>query len=459
MADEFEKRHTQLHSELKSHLRTTVGLSWREESLDRLAQEIERREAAIMKALFDDLGKPELEAFSTEIGVVLGSISVARRELRSWAAPQKVSTPLKLLPGSSEILSAPKGAVLVLSPWNYPFQLALSPVVAAISAGNSCALKLSEAAPATAEVIDQIVRAVWPGGEVQCVLGGPDVASRLIDRPWSHVFFTGGTETGRKVMMTCAKHLTPVTLELGGKSPCIVDSDVDIEVASRRIMWGKTINAGQTCISPDYLLIHRSVESKFIDALKVRLHEFFGDDPLTSMSYGRIVSDHHFQRLEALLKKANVIHGGERDASLKKIAPTLVRVTASDDPVMAEEIFGPIFPILIWETREELDAILDRHPDPLAFYVFSNNSGLARELVTERSFGGACINDTMLHFGNDDLPFGGVGRSGIGSYHGRFGFEAFSHRKALLTRRFAFDVKLRYPPYGDSWKKLKGFLR
>lgn len=455
MSDEFQA----LHSELKAHLKTTRRLEWREASLDRLALEIERSEAAIVKALEEDLGKPELEAFTTEIGVVLGSISVARRELRSWAAPQRVSTPMKLLPGQSEILSTPKGAVLVISPWNYPFQLALSPLIAAISAGNSCALKLSEVAPATAKVIAKLVEAVWPRGEVKCVLGDADTASRLLDRPWNHVFFTGGTETGRKVMMTCAKHLTPVTLELGGKSPCIVDSDVDIDVASRRILWGKTINAGQTCISPDYLVVHRSIETEFIEALRARALEFYGGQPLQSASYGRIVSDRHFQRLEALLAGAEIIYGGEKDAPGRRFALTLVKAKTADDPVMREEIFGPIFPILTWETREDLDAILDRNPEPLAFYVFSNNASLARELMIERNFGGGCINDTMLHFGNEALPFGGVGRSGIGSYHGRFGFEAFSHHKALLTRRFVFDVKLRYPPYGDSWKKLKGFLR
>ncbi len=454
-ADKFQE----LHFKLKSHVHSTRSLQWRENSLDRLAAEIQRSEVAIMEALKKDLGKPELEAFSTEIGVVLGAIAHARRELRSWAAPKKVSTPMKLLPGQSEILYSPKGAVLVISPWNYPFQLALSPVVAAISAGNACALKLSEAAPETAIVIEKIVQAVWPKGEVTCVLGDAAVASRLLDRPWGHVFFTGGTEIGRQVMMTCAKYLTPVTLELGGKSPCIVDSDVDIEVASRRIMWGKTVNAGQTCISPDFLLVHRSIEAEFIDALRSRALEFFGDRPLESSSYGRIVSDRHFQRLEALLVNAEIVHGGERDALRKKMAPTLIKVSSVDDPAMAEEIFGPILPILTWETREDLDVILDRHPDPLAFYVFSNNSTFSRDLMIDRNFGGGCVNDTLLHFGNEELPFGGVGKSGIGAYHGRFGFETFSHQKALLTRRFVLDVKFRYPPYGDTWKKLKGFLR
>lgn len=455
MSDEFQI----LHSELKSHLKVTVSIDWRETSLDRLAREIRKQESAILMALKSDLGKPEFEGFSSEIGFVLESISVARRELRSWAAPRKVSTPLKLLPGQSEILMTPKGVVLIISPWNYPFQLALAPVVAAISAGNACALKLSESAPRTADVIRDLVAAVWPRGEVRCVLGEADVASRLLDRPWDHVFFTGGTEIGRKVMMTCAKYLTPVTLELGGKSPCVVDSDVDIEVASRRILWGKTMNAGQTCIAPDYLLVHVSIEKEFVEALQQRAIEFYGENPLESSSYGHIVSDRHFQRLQALLKDVEVLHGGQREARLKKLAPTLVKVKSADSPLMKEEIFGPILPILTWETREDLDAILDRHPEPLAFYVFSNNATFARDLMTERKFGGGCINDTLIHVGNEALPFGGIGPSGMGAYHGRYGFETFSHQKALITRRFIFDVKLRYPPYGEAWKKLKGLLQ
>lgn len=433
-------------------------MEWRENSLARLEQEIRARESLIVEALRADLGKSEFEAFTTEIGLVLDELKTARREFRTWSAVARVSTPLKFFPARSEVHMAPKGAVLILAPWNYPFQLAMAPLVAAVASGNSVVLKVSEFAPQTGRVIAELTRRVWPDGEVVTIEGDAEVAAQILDRRWDHVFFTGGTEIGRKVMQTCAKYLTPVTLELGGKSPCVVDRDVDIEVASRRILWGKSVNTGQTCIAPDYLVVHADVRDALVSAMKERSREFFGERPLQSKWLGKIVSEKHFARLSSMLDGAQVLWGGDRDGESRKFAPTLVSVESPEHPLLKEEIFGPILPVITWSNRAELDLILQRHPRPLAFYIFTKNSALAKDLMTMNDFGGGCVNDTLLHVANGEMPFGGVGESGMGAYHGQYGFETFSHRKSVMTRSFVFDLKFRYPPYPEFWKKLKGFL-
>ncbi len=455
----MEKDFAALHQDLISKSSQTRGLDWREDSLRRLADVIRQHEVEILEALEKDLGKSDFEAFATEVGFVLEEIRNALREFRDWSRVQRVSTPIKIFPARSEVHPVPKGTVLIVSPWNYPFQLAIAPLVAAIAAGNTCALKVSEFAPATAEVTARIIKRTWPDGHVVAVLGDAEVASKLMDRRWDHVFFTGGTEIGRKVMMTCAKHLTPVTLELGGKSPCVIDRELDLEVAARRVAWGKTVNAGQTCIAPDFLAVHRDVKVKFVEALRQALEEFYGENPLDSRWYGKIVSDRHFARLENMLEGATVLFGGKRDRTTRRFAPTAVEVRDLEHPLMKEEIFGPILPILTWETDEELSRILNLHPRPLAFYVFSKRSSFADSLVKTFSFGGACVNDTLLHIANGELPFGGIGESGIGAYHGQYGFDVFSHRKAVVVRPFWMDLKLRYPPYPSSWKKIKGLLQ
>ena len=395
---------------------------------------------------------------------MLGEIRLALREFRDWARVQRVSTPLRAFPARSEMHIAPKGAVLIISPWNYPFQLTMAPLVAAIAAGNSVALKVSELAPATAEVIVRIVKRVWPDGHVVAILGDADVASELLDRRWDHVFFTGSTAVGRKVMATCSQHLTPVTLELGGKSPCVIDRDVDLDVAARRVLWGKSINAGQTCVAPDFLAVHHDVKDAFVESLKKASNEFFGNAPHTSSMYAKIVNDRHFDRLEKALEGAKILFGGGRDSVSRKFSPTVVEIAsenaqAFEHSLLKEEIFGPILPLLTWSRLEELDAILNLHPRPLAFYVFSKRAEFVESLVRRFAFGGACVNDTLVHMVNDDLPFGGIGESGMGEYHGRYGFETFSHRKAVVYRSFWMDLKFRYPPYPSSWKKLKGFLQ
>lgn len=455
----MEKVFADLHRALQTKTSETRELSWREESLRRFARSIHEFESEISQALAQDLGKSDFEAFATEVGFVLEEIRNARRELRDWAKVQRVSTPLKLFPARSEVHVVPKGAVLIVAPWNYPFQLAMAPLVAAIAAGNSCALKVSEFAPATAQVIDKVIKRTWPNGHVVAVLGDADVASQLLDRRWDHVFFTGGTEIGRKVMMTCAKHLTAVTLELGGKSPCVIDRDVDLEVTARRVFWGKTVNAGQTCIAPDFLAVHRDVKPALLEALRRVAIEFYGQDPLQSPWYGKIVSDRHFARLEKMLDGAKLVFGGTRDRASRHFAPTVVELESFDHPLMKEEIFGPILPVLTWSSEAELDQILELHPRPLAFYVFSSRTEFSDSLLKRFSFGGACVNDTLLHIANDELPFGGIGESGMGAYHGHYGFDVFSHRKAVVVRPFWMDLKLRYPPYPSSWKKIKGFLQ
>lgn len=455
----MEKDFAMLHQDLVAKSAQTRELDWRDDSLLRLSRNIREYEADITEALAKDLGKSDFEAFATEIGFVLEEIRNARREFRDWSRMQRVSTPLKVFPARSEIHPVPKGAVLIVAPWNYPFQLAIAPLVAAIAAGNSCALKVSEFAPATADVIERLVKKTWPEGHVVAVLGDAEVASKLMDRRWDHVFFTGGTEIGRKVMMTCAKYLTPVTLELGGKSPCVIDREIDFEVTARRVAWGKTVNAGQTCIAPDFLIVHREVKAKFIETLRRTIDEFYGENPLDSRWYGKIVSDRHFARLEGMLEGATILFGGKRDRPTRKFAPTVVEVRDLEHPLMKEEIFGPILPILTWETEAELERLLSLHPRPLAFYVFSKRAEFAKSLLKRFAFGGACVNDTLLHIANDELPFGGIGESGMGAYHGHYGFDVFSHRKAVVTRPFWMDLKLRYPPYPSSWNKIKGLLQ
>lgn len=466
----MKKEFADLHRSLLAKSSETRELAWRETALRSLARTIEEFEDEILLALEKDLGKSGFEAYATEIGIVLGEIRWALGEFRDWARVQRVSTPLRAFPARSELHVVPKGAVLIISPWNYPFQLTMAPLVAAIAAGNSVAIKVSELAPATAEVIVRIVKRVWPDGHVIAVTGDADIASELLDRRWDHVFFTGSTAVGRKVMMTCAKHLTPVTLELGGKSPCVIDRDVDLDVAARRVLWGKTINAGQTCVAPDFLAVHRDVKDAFVESLKNASDGFFGKTPHTSMAYAKIVNDRHFDRLEKALEGTKILFGGGRDSASRKFSPTVVELApeklsgsaleqAFEHPLMKEEIFGPILPLLTWSDTNELDLILNLHPRPLAFYVFSRRTEFAESLVRRFAFGGASVNDTLIHMVNDELPFGGIGESGMGAYHGRYGFETFSHRKAVVYRPFWMDLRFRYPPYPSSWKKLKGFLQ
>jgi aldehyde dehydrogenase (NAD+) len=444
-------------------------LAERERSLMRLQRALSAYESEILGALKSDLGRNDFESFVNEFGFIMKEISHAIVEFRGWAKERVVDTPAVLWPARSVILSQPKGAVLIMAPWNYPFHLSLAPLVAALAAGNYAVIKPSEFAPASAQLIEKIVTETWPNREVVVVNGDASAAEELLRYRWDHVFFTGSTEVGKKVMAACAQFLTPVTLELGGKSPCLVgrfsgrsspSSEGDFEVAVRRILWGKAVNAGQTCVAPDFVLVHKEEKSRFLEVSKRILAEFHGENPLGSDSLCRIISARHFDRLVGFLSElspSEFLHGGRFDRETLKMEITLVEADDSKR-LQREEIFGPILPIIEWETEDDIRRVLARHPRPLAFYVFAEDRQWAKEKMRHNIFGGGCVGDTLIQLGNPELPFGGCGESGLGAYHGRFGFDAFSHQQSVIERYYFADAKFRYPPYSTFWRKLKGFL-
>ncbi len=454
-----------VHAELVAHqARTfesgvTLPLQFRRERLLALRSALVSHEAKLFAALREDLGKCELEAFALEVGLVRGEITHALSHLRSWARPQRASVPMLLQPASARTVATPIGTNLILAPWNYPVNLALAPLVAAIAAGNVAVLKPSEIAPATSAALDALITGTFERGHVACVTGGPEVARALIELPFDHVFFTGSTRVGRMVARAAAERLARVTLELGGKSPAIVMPSADIEVAARRIAWGKTTNAGQTCVAPDYLLVHSDVKERLLAGIKAAWRDFYGDDPRKSPDYGRIVNAHHARRLAALIDPRRVVHGGEVDAEARYVAPTILDGVTPEDAVMQDEIFGPLLPVLTVDSIADAVSAVRRHPNPLALYLFTNDPSEERIVVERVPFGGGCINHTMVHLGVPDLPFGGIGGSGLGAYHGRAGFEVFSHRKSILNAATWVDPKLRYPPYAGRLPLVKALMR
>ncbi len=432
----------------------TKNLSFRLQRLKALRQAVIDWQQRILDALYVDLRKSEFEAYATEIGVVR-EIDYAIKHLKQWAKPARVSPSLTLFPSSAKIVPEPLGVVLIISPWNYPFQLMISPLVGAIAAGNCAILKPSEIAPQTSQVVAELIQATFDPSYITVVEGGVETSQALLAEPYDHIFFTGGTAIGRIVMEAAAKHLTPITLELGGKSPCIVDADIRLEHAVRRILWGKFLNAGQTCIAPDYLLVHESLKPALTAAMVTTLKEFYGNQPADSPDYSRMVSDRHFQRVSRLLNSGNIIVGGETDAGDRYIAPTLLDNVSPDDPVMQEEIFGPILPILTYQDLDEAIAFVNARPKPLALYIFSRNDAVQQRVIDATSSGTVCVNDTVMQVGVSDLPFGGVGQSGMGSYHGKAGFDTFSHHKSVLITSFWLDLKWRYAPYAGKLDVLK----
>ncbi len=428
----------------------TRPLAWRLEQLAALTTMIEEREDEFTAALKADLGKPALEAYMTETGFLLSELKVARKGLRSWARPRKVKTALAAQPGSAQIRSEPLGVVLNIAPWNYPFHLAIAPLIGSIAAGNCTVVKPSELAPATSAAVAKWLPEYVDADAVAVVEGGVPEATALLEQPFDHVFFTGGLGVGRIVMEAAARHLCPVTLELGGKSPCIVDRAADIRTAARRIVWGKFTNTGQTCVAPDYVLVHADVAEALTESIVRYTRKFYGDDPRSCPDYGRIVNVRHHRRLCALLDSGKVAIGGEADEAEKFIAPTVLTDVSPDAPVMQEEIFGPILPILVVADLDEAIAFVNARPRPLALYVFSADRR-AREAVIERTCsGGACVNDTLVHLGVPTLPFGGVGPSGMGAYHGKASFDLLSHHRSVLTRATFVDPPARYPPFNEK---------
>lgn len=425
----------------------TRDVSFRTEQLNRLKKAVQAFEPAILNAVKQDMNRPTFEGFTAEVGMCLDEISYATKNIRKWSRPTRVPTPITHFISSSRIIPEPVGVVLIIAPWNYPFQLAIAPLIAAMSAGNCAIVKPSELAPATSAVIAKLIGETFSSEYVAAVEGGVEVTTALLKERFDHVFFTGGTAVGRVILEAAAKHLTPVTLELGGKSPCIVDKNIPIEQTARRIAWGKFFNAGQTCVAPDYLLVHRSVKDPLIAAMKNVLHEFYGADPSKSADFGRIINERHFNRLTALLTKANIAIGGQSNAAERYIAPTIVDQVSLGDAIMGDEIFGPILPVLTYDTLDEALAIVQQRAKPLALYLFTGDRTVEARVLREVQFGGGCVNDTLIHLSSSHLPFGGIGPSGMGAYHGKAGFDLFSHKKSVLKKTALFDIKLRYAPY------------
>jgi aldehyde dehydrogenase (NAD+) len=437
----------------------TKDVRFRKAQLDSLQKAVTKNRAKILEALQKDLSKSSYEGYLTEVGIVLDEIRFIKKRLTKWSKARRVRTHLFQFPGSSYIYAEPYGVSLIISPWNYPFQLVIGPLIGSMAAGNCSVIKPSEYAPHTARVLSEIISDNFDPNYIAVVEGEAAVSRALLEEDFDYIFFTGSVAVGKTVMQAAAGHLTPVTLELGGKSPCIVDRDVNLDLTARRICSGKFINAGQTCIAPDYLLVHQEIKLELLDRLKFFIHQFYGADPRLSADYPRIVNEKHFRRLAELMKCGNIIAGGRLDRQSLYIAPTIVDGVGWDDPLMQTEIFGPILPVLAYNNLSEAILKVKKLPKPLAFYYFSNNRQNGEKIIKDASFGGGCINDTLLHFANPYLPFGGTGSSGIGSYHGKKSFETFSHQKSILKRSFRLEIPLRYPPYGNKLKILEKIMR
>lgn len=423
----------------------TKEIAFRSQQLKRLKQAILDNQTAILEAVKADLRRADFEAYA-EI-TVIAEIDYALKHLKSWAKPKRVSVPLAQFPSAGYIYPEPLGVVLIIGAWNYPLQLVISPLIGAIAAGNCAIIKPSEISVNSSRVVSEILRKTFEPAYINVVEGGVEISQALLAEKFDHIFFTGSTRVGKIVMEAAAKNLTPVTLELGGKSPCIVDSDVNIKCAARRIVWGKFLNAGQTCIAPDYLLVQRSVKKEMLEALTDCIREFYGEEPAKSPDYARIIDERQFDRLAALLKDGKIIVGGEINRSERYIAPTVIDEVSWEAPIMQDEIFGPILPVLEYEELTEALAKVNARPQPLALYFFSNNKEKQERVLRETSSGTVGINETVLQFVVPQLPFGGVGNSGIGSYHGQASFDTFSKYKSVLKNTLWFDIKLRYAPY------------
>lgn len=425
----------------------TRSLDFRAAMLDKLRAALLKHQDALMAALKADLGKSETEAYMCEFGLVLSDLRYVRRRFRRWSRTERVPTPLAHFPARSSIIREPYGVALIMSPWNYPLLLTIEPLVGAIAAGNCAVLKPSAYSPATSAVMAEMIRDTFANEYIAVVEGGREENSSLLDCRFDYVFFTGGVTVGREVMRRAAEHLTPVTLELGGKSPCIVDSTADIALTARRIVFGKYLNCGQTCVAPDYLLVHSSVKTELIDAIKQEIVRQYGADPLSEPDYGKIINRRHFDRLLALIDRDKVVHGGAVNPETLQIAPIILDKVSPDDPVMQEEIFGPILPIIEFDDIDEAYSFIAARSHPLALYIFTRNSAVESRFVSGLSFGGGCVNDTMVHLASSYMPFGGVGQSGMGAYHGKMSYATFSRTKSILKKSLLIDLFVRYRPY------------
>ena len=448
-----EKISTTVNSQSK------ISVEERVRFLKNLKSEIKLNEEDIYEALDLDLKKPRFETFATEIGFLLNEIELFIKKLRSWSKPKGIRSALINFPSKDYIIFEPYGKVLVISPWNYPFQLALLPAMSAFGAGNSVVLKPSEHTPNTSKLIKKIVEKVFPTELMHVIEGDSKTASKLLEKKWDYIFFTGSVKIGEIVAMAAAKNLTPYTLELGGKSPAIINKDIDLKLASKRIVWGKFLNSGQTCVAPDYLVAHKSIKGALIKELIKRIEKTLGKQLEKTEDFTAIVNEKNFNRLVGLINKNNLIYGGKYDKVKRYISPTIIDSPKMDEEIMKDEIFGPILPVLSFEKIEDIDNIITKNPNPLALYVFSNNKKFNEIIINRYPFGGGAINDTIVHLANSRLPFGGIGNSGIGSYHGKASFELFSHKKSVVNRSTWFDNNLRYAPYKNKLSLVRKIMK
>ncbi len=425
----------------------TKEVTFRKEALEKLLKVIQKNEDAICEALYSDFKKAKFESLATEVVLVVKELQLAIKKVKKWSKPKSVRASLLNFPSSDYIYAEPYGTVLLIAPWNYPYQLVIAPLIGAIAAGNTVVIKPSELTPATSALLDSMISETFSSEYITVVQGGKETSQELLQHKWDYIFFTGSVKVGKIIAETAAKHLTPVTLELGGKNPCIIEESAKISLSARRIVWGKFVNAGQTCIAPDYLLVHTSIEAAFIKALQEEITKAYGEDPQKSKDFPRIINASNFERLSAFLKDGKVVAGGVADKEDLYIAPTLIQNPPLDSEVMEDEIFGPVLPVLTYSTEADIEKIVMRYDKPLALYVFSKNKSFAERLLRKYSFGGGATNDVMIQFVNHRLPFGGVGKSGLGAYHGKHSFDTFSHKKAITRKGTWLDIPFRYAPY------------
>lgn len=443
-----------------SHL-GTIDVDKRINNLKKLKKVIKKYEDEIIDALNKDLGKHIFEAYSNEVGFVYGSIDFVIKNLKTWTKVKKVKNDAAQLPGKSYIYKSHYGVVLIIGPYNYPFQLTIEPLIGAIAGGNTVIIKPSEYATATETIIEKIIKETFEQEYIAVVTGDYKVNSDLLDLEFDYIFFTGSVNVGKIVMEKASKHLTPITLELGGKSPVIVDNRADLKVSAKRILWGKLTNAGQTCVAPDYLLAHEHIYEELIEELKNTIVEFYGNDIINNKEFGRIINEKHMNRLNNILEndKDKIVVGGDVDFEQRYISPTIIRDVTLEDSVMKEEIFGPILPVIKYKDLEDIKYYISKHKNPLALYVFSENDDFSEDIIRRFTFGGGCVNDTISHVASAHLPFGGVGTSGMGNYHGRASFDTFTHTKSIVKKSTKIDIKLVFPPYKEKIKLIKKIMK
>lgn len=436
-----------------------TDINFRKQTLVKLLISVQKHEEEIIKALYNDFKKPAFEAVVSETAYIVSELNHTIKNINKWAKPNMVLPSLLNFPSTDYIYKEPYGKVLIIAPWNYPYQLALCPLIAAVAAGNQVVVKPSELTPNTSRIVAKIISETFDENHVKCVEGGVEITQELLAQRWDYIFFTGSVAVGKIVAKAAAENLTPVTLELGGKNPCIIDATANLKLAAKRIVWGKFLNAGQTCIAPDYLLVSNKIKSAFIELIKKEIIDAYGENPETSPDFPRIINQKNWNRLTEMLKGESILAGGKSNIQDYYLAPTLLDEPSLDSLVMKDEIFGPILPVLSFENEADLVSIISRYEKPLSLYIFSNDNPFAKKIIQNYSFGGGCINDTVVYFSNKRLPFGGVGHSGIGAYHGKLSFSTFTHYKAIVKRANWLDISTRYAPYKGKLKSVKKLFK